>query len=68
MKISPIINIDELLKISQNLDLRIFDVRTGPNAEEEYQKKHLKNAAFVDLNTDLAQIDDPKNGGRHPLS
>ncbi|MFC4687332.1 sulfurtransferase [Epilithonimonas pallida] len=64
---SPIIEVDELIKISENPNLRIFDVRTGPVAKEEYLKKHLKNSVFVDLNSDLAEIDNPKNGGRHPL-
>jgi len=64
---SPIIEVAELLSISKNPNLRIFDVRTGPNAKDDYQKKHLQNAVFVDLNSDLAEIDNPKNGGRHPL-
>ena len=67
MKMNSIINLSELYQISNLPNLRIFDVRTGPNAKEEYQKKHLKNAVFVDLNHNLAEIDDPKNGGRHPL-
>lgn len=67
MKTNSIINTDELFRISNQPDLRIFDVRTGPTAKEEYQKKHLENAVFVDLNNDLAGINDPKNGGRHPL-
>ncbi|UQB70383.1 sulfurtransferase [Epilithonimonas zeae] len=65
--LSPIIEVDELINISGNSNLRIFDVRTGSNAKDEYLKKHLKNAVFVDLNSDLAEIDNPKNGGRHPL-
>ncbi len=64
---SPIIEVAELLTISQNPNLRVFDVRTGLTAKVDYQKKHLQNAAFVDLNSDLAEIDNPKNGGRHPL-
>lgn len=64
---SSIIEVAELLAISDSPNLRIFDVRTGPCAKKEYQKKHLKDAVFVDFNTDLAEIDDPKNGGRHPL-
>ncbi|MCD9854925.1 sulfurtransferase [Epilithonimonas sp. JDS] len=67
MKTNSIINTDELYQISNDEDLRIFDVRTGPNANQAYENKHLKNAVFVDLNDDLAEIDDPKNGGRHPL-
>lgn len=64
---SPIIEVDELLIIAGNPNLRIFDVRTGPVAKSDYQKKHLENAVFVDLNSDLAAIGHPKNGGRHPL-
>ncbi len=65
--LSPIIEVDELAQISENQNLRIFDVRTGSNAKEKYLKKHLENSGFVDLNSDLAEIDNPKNGGRHPL-
>ena len=65
--LSPIIQVDELMQISENQNLRIFDVRTGSNAKENYIKKHLEYSVFVDLNSDLAEIDDPKNGGRHPL-
>ena len=65
--LSPIIEVDELMQISENQNLRIFDVRTGSNAKENYIKKHLDYSVFVDLNSDLAEIDDPKNGGRHPL-
>lgn len=65
--LSPIIEVDELMQISENQNLRIFDVRTGSNAKENYNKKHLEYSVFVDLNSDLAEIDDRKNGGRHPL-
>ena len=65
--LSPIIEVDKLMQISENQNLRIFDVRTGSNAKENYIKKHLEYSVFVDLNSDLAEIDDPKNGGRHPL-
>lgn len=66
-KQSPIIEVTELANISGNPDVRIFDVRTGSDAREEYRKNHLQKAVFVDLNSDLANIDNPKNGGRHPL-
>ena len=65
--LSPIIEVDKLMQISENQNFRIFDVRTGSNAKENYNKKHLEYSVFVDLNSDLAEIDDPKNGGRHPL-
>ncbi|MFC0344585.1 sulfurtransferase [Epilithonimonas hispanica] len=63
----PIIEVNELLELSENPNLKIFDVRTGPDSKSEFDKKHLKNAVYVDLNSDLAEIDNPKNGGRHPL-
>ncbi|WP_312823558.1 sulfurtransferase [Epilithonimonas sp.] len=66
-KQSPIIQINEFLQLSKNPNLRIFDVRTGPDSKTEFEKKHLKNAVYVDLNSDLAEIDNPKNRGRHPL-
>ena len=36
--LSPIIQVDELMQISENQNLRIFDVRTGSNAKENYIK------------------------------
>ena len=67
IKPSSIIHLNQLLELSENPNVKIFDVRTGPDAKEMYHQKHLKNAVFVDLDKDLAHIGDPKNGGRHPL-
>lgn len=66
-KLSPIINPDELLNIKDSSELILIDARAGINAQENYQKEHLKSARFVDLNKDLATVDNPANGGRHPL-
>jgi 3-mercaptopyruvate sulfurtransferase SseA len=66
-KLSPIINPDELLNIKDSSELILIDARAGINAHENYQKEHLKSASFVDLNKDLATVDNPANGGRHPL-
>ncbi|CAA9203130.1 3-mercaptopyruvate sulfurtransferase [Flavobacterium bizetiae] len=66
-KLSPIINPDELLNIKDSSELILIDARAGINAQENYQKEHLKGARFVDLNKDLATIENPENGGRHPL-
>lgn len=66
-KLSPIINPDELLNIKDSSELILIDARAGINAQENYQKEHLKGARFVDLNKDLATVDNPENGGRHPL-
>lgn len=66
-KLSPIINPNELLNIKDSSELILIDARAGINAQENYQKEHLKGARFVDLNKDLATVDNPANGGRHPL-
>ena len=66
-KLFPIINPDELLNIKDSSELILIDARAGINAQENYQKEHLKGARFVDLNKDLATVDNPANGGRHPL-
>jgi len=68
MKISPIIEGDELLKIYKNSDLMIFDISNSENAKSNYEKEHIEGAFFVDLNTQLADIkNDFSEGGRHPL-
>lgn len=66
-KLSPIINADELLKLNLS-EIIVIDARAGVNAEENYKAQHLKNARYVDLDKDLASVEnDPANGGRHPL-
>jgi thiosulfate/3-mercaptopyruvate sulfurtransferase len=68
MRISPIIEVEELINIYKNPNVLIFDVRNGINAKTNYAKKHLEGAIFINLNTQLADIkDDFANGGRHPL-
>lgn len=66
-KLSPLINPDELLNIKNSSELILIDARAGINAEENYKNEHLKGARFVDLNKDLATVENPANGGRHPL-
>jgi thiosulfate/3-mercaptopyruvate sulfurtransferase len=66
VKLSSIINTDELLKLNPS-EIILIDARAGINAEENYNKEHLKGARYVDLNKDLAAVEDPANGGRHPL-
>ncbi len=68
MKISPIIEIDELLKIYKNSNVMIFDVSNCKGAKANYEIEHIKGAYFVDLNTQLSDIkNDLSDGGRHPL-
>jgi len=67
-QISPIINPEELLKIKDLAAFILIDARAGINAEENYKSEHLKNARYVDLDKDLATVEnDPSKGGRHPL-
>jgi len=62
--ISPIIEVEELIKIHQLDNLVIVDASN----ETSYKEKHLKGALFVNLNTQLSNIkDDVSVGGRHPL-
>lgn len=62
--LSPIINANELLEIKDFKDIIIIDASN----RGDYEKEHLKNAQFVDLNTQLSDIkDDVSKGGRHPL-
>jgi thiosulfate/3-mercaptopyruvate sulfurtransferase len=68
MKIPPIISIKELEKILDQENLIIIDAGSGGNSYDDYLEKHLENALYVDLNKDLAEVQqDAKNGGRHPL-
>lgn len=68
MKISPIIEVDELLKIYKKTEVLIFDVSNSKNAKANYETEHIEGAIFVELNTQLADVKhDFSEGGRHPL-
>lgn len=65
---TPIINPEDLLKLKDSSPIILVDARAGINSEENYQNEHLKGARYVDLNRDLATVEnDPSSGGRHPL-
>ncbi|MDR7212182.1 sulfurtransferase [Flavobacterium piscis] len=65
---SPIINSKELAELKKTSEIILIDARAGINAEENYKEAHLKGARYIDLNRDLATVeDDPEKGGRHPL-
>ena len=67
MKISPIINAEDLANLDQD-NIVIVDAGSGGSAYEKYLQEHLDGALYVDINNDLAQIPkDARNGGRHPL-
>ena len=68
MRIPPIIEANELLKIFKDSDVMIFDVSNSKNAKYNYESEHIEGAFFLDLNTQLADIkSDFSEGGRHPL-
>lgn len=67
MKISPIINAEELANLDRE-NVVIVDAGSGGSAYEKYLEEHIDGALYVDLNNDLAAISkNSKNGGRHPL-
>lgn len=68
MRLSPIIEVEELLNICKNPELMIFDASNAKNAKSNFEAEHLEGAFFVDLNSQLADIkNDLSAGGRHPL-
>jgi thiosulfate/3-mercaptopyruvate sulfurtransferase len=68
MSLSPLIQVEELLRIFKNPGVLLFDVSNHPGAFSQYEKEHLEGAYFLDLNTQLAEVPDhPAHGGRHPL-
>lgn len=67
MKISPIINAEDLAKLNRE-NLVIVNAGGGDAAYQNYLAEHLEGAFYVDLNNDLAEVpENAKNGGRHPL-
>ncbi|WBV51126.1 sulfurtransferase [Chryseobacterium gambrini] len=49
-------------------NLIILDARAGKDVYQNYLSKHIKEARFIDLDKDLAEIgDNAAFGGRHPL-
>jgi thiosulfate/3-mercaptopyruvate sulfurtransferase len=66
--ILPILKPDELIALQQTTVLILVDASNGVNAREKYEAEHLNGALYVDLNTQLANINaDVSLGGRHPL-
>src|SRR3954453_6605365 len=63
---TPLVTAAELARLLP--DVTVLDVRYqmgGPGGLEEYAAGHVPGAAYVDLDTDLA--DPPGSRGRHPL-
>jgi thiosulfate/3-mercaptopyruvate sulfurtransferase len=66
--LSPILQAADLPELIQSEKIILIDATNSKNARENYAKKHLKGALFVDLNSQLADIkSDLSQGGRHPL-
>ncbi|REC80439.1 sulfurtransferase [Chryseobacterium elymi] len=64
---SPIISSSQLKKLSPE-NLIILDARVGKDVHQTYLEKHIKDARFIDLDKDLAEIgENAAFGGRHPL-
>lgn len=68
-EICPIIQPDELLELhSKKEEIIIVDVSNGKDSKENYNKKHLHGAIYVDVNSQLSEIKEGfVEGGRHPL-
>jgi thiosulfate/3-mercaptopyruvate sulfurtransferase len=63
---SPLIEINDPAMAGPNTIL--IDARAGKDTHDRYLAGHLKNAAYVDLDRDLAaRVTDAAIGGRHPL-
>jgi thiosulfate/3-mercaptopyruvate sulfurtransferase len=63
-----IIKADEAKALISNGNTVIADARGGPDAYDRFVAKHVKNAVFVDLETELsAKSENAADGGRHPL-
>lgn len=62
----PLIEINDPALAGPNTIL--IDARAGKDTYDRYLAGHLKNAAYVDLDRDLAApVTDASQGGRHPL-
>lgn len=67
-KYPPIIDAKSLLERYKKESCLLVDASNGPNSIDNYERKHLEGAIFIDANTQLATIEaDVSNGGRHPL-
>ncbi|WP_184545173.1 sulfurtransferase [Mucilaginibacter sp. FT3.2] len=63
---SPLIEIND--PAIAGPDTILIDARAGKDTHDRYLAGHLKNAAYVDLDLDLAaHVTDASQGGRHPL-
>ena len=66
MDIKNSIQVEELLTLPAG-SFVLIDATGGPTAADSYVEAHLAQAKYVNLEQDLSAIDNPANGGRHPL-
>lgn len=64
-KILPIIQPQALIDLFQKEEIVLIDASAG--SKLKYETIHLAGALYIDLNTQLANINDFAIGGRHPL-
>jgi thiosulfate/3-mercaptopyruvate sulfurtransferase len=65
--LSPIISAAEASVALSRPNVVVVDARGGADARQRYDKAHVANAIFFDLEKDLSKKGDPSSGGRHPL-
>ena len=65
---NPIITPNQLIEAVQTNTIVLVDATNSPIAFQNYTNSHLNGALFVDVNTQVAEIqEDVAIGGRHPL-
>lgn len=65
---TPIISPEQAAAHLTNSELILIDARAGAEAKKQFQSGRLAGARFVDLETELSDIqENAKDGGRHPL-
>jgi thiosulfate/3-mercaptopyruvate sulfurtransferase len=61
----PLISAERAVKLAG--EAIFLDARAGPGSKDAFERGHAAGARYVDLETDLSEVGDPKQGGRHPL-
>ncbi len=61
----PLISATEAIELLDRVI--VLDARAGAEARRDYLEGHLAGALYVDLEADLSEVGDPREGGRHPL-
>jgi thiosulfate/3-mercaptopyruvate sulfurtransferase len=69
MNIKPVVSPEQAQHLIKDFpNLILVDARSGSAGKKAFQTSRLKNARYVDLDLDLADVpENPAMGGRHPL-